>query len=157
MNYTGSLAIRDRQLPTPSAHSVSATADNLGSVVYCFRPRNNPLSTPQKFFPPQVTVEKWKIFFRVERLFPLSNALHGPDQPQENFPLSSFLEICEVPNLSMNRDSVAQKLTVTYSVRDSGLSQPPMQLIEMIASGPTLARSLHRKIGDSIRSNELRS
>ena len=157
MNYTGSLAIRDRQLPTPSAHSVSATADNLGSVVYCFRPRNNPLSTPQRFFPPQVTVEKWKIFFRVERLFPLSNALQRPDQPQENFPLSSFLEICEVPNLSMNRDSVAQKLTVTYSVRDSGLSQPPMQLIEMIASGPTLAHSLHRKIGDSIRSKELRS
>jgi len=117
MNYIGSLAMSDRQLPRPSAHPVSATADNLCSVVYCFRPRNNTLSTPQKFFPPQVTVERWKIFFRVERLFPISNTLQRSNQPQENFPLSTFLEICEVPNLSMKSDSLPQKLTVTQRQR----------------------------------------
>lgn len=125
MNYTGSLAMSDWfstamgvvgncrhlahiqcwQTPTTSAQS------------FIVSPRNNTLSAPQKFFPPQVTVEKWKIFFRVERLFPISNTLQRSNQPQENFPLSTFLEICEVPNLSMKSNSVAQKLTVTQRQR----------------------------------------
>jgi len=49
--------------------SLSANADNLCAVVYCFPPRNNTLSTPQKFFPPQGAVEKWKIFFRGGKAF----------------------------------------------------------------------------------------
>ena len=107
----------DRQLPTANADPLSATADNLGSVVYCFRPRNNALSTPQKFFPPQVTAAKWKIFFRGGKTVSTLRRLQRPDQPQENFPLSSFLEICVVPNLNIKIDSVAQKLTVTQRQR----------------------------------------
>ena len=83
----------------------------------CFPPRNNTLSTPQKFFPPQGAVEKWKIFFRGGKAFSTFRRLQRSDQPQENFPLSSFLEICEVPNLSMKSNSAAQKLSVTQRQR----------------------------------------
>ena len=132
MNHEGSLAMSDCffsgdcrhlthiqcwQPPTTSAQSFIVSA------------RNDTLSRPQKFFPPQFTVEKWKIFFRGGKAFSTFRRLQRPDQPQENFPLSSLLEICELPNLSMKSDFVAQKLTV-HSVRDSGLSQSPLQLIE---------------------------
>ena len=69
--------------------------------------------SPQKFFPAQVTVRGKKSFSGVEKHFPLLDV----HQPQENFPLSSFLELCEVPNLRMKSDSVAQKLTVTQRQR----------------------------------------
>lgn len=69
--------------------------------------------SPQKFFPAQVTVSGGKSFSGVEKHFPLFDVY----QPQENFPLSSFLELCEVPNLRMKSDSVAQKLTVTQRQR----------------------------------------
>ena len=62
---------------------------------------------PQKFFPPQVMVSGKKSFSGVEKHFPLLDLY----QPQENFPLSSFLELCEVPHLRMKSDFVAQKLT----------------------------------------------
>jgi hypothetical protein len=82
-----------------------------------FPPRNNALSTPQKFFPLQITAERWKIFFRGGKAFSTFRRLQRSDQPQENFPLSSFLEICEVPNLSMKSNSAAQKLSVTQRQR----------------------------------------
>ena len=97
--------------------SLLANADNLCAVVYCFPPRNNTLSTPQKFFPPQVAVKKWKIFFHTGKLFSSFRPRQRSDQPQENLPLSSFLEICEVPNLSMKSNSAAQKLSVTQRQR----------------------------------------
>ena len=62
---------------------------------------------PQKVFPPHVTVSGKKSFSGVEKHFPLLDLY----QPQENFPLSSFLELCEVPHLRMKSDFVAQKLT----------------------------------------------
>jgi hypothetical protein len=97
--------------------SLSANADNLCAVVYCFPPRNNTLSTPQKFFPLQITAERWKIFFRGGKAFSTFRRLQRSDQPQENFPLSSFLEICELSNLSMKSNSAAQKLSVTQRQR----------------------------------------
>jgi len=80
MNYTGSLAMGDWLLSTAMgligdcrqlAHiAVGNRRQPLLSRLW-FPPRNNALSTPQKFFPPQGAVEKWKIFFRVEKPFPL--------------------------------------------------------------------------------------
>jgi hypothetical protein len=90
-----------------------------------FPPRNNALSTPQKFFPLQITAERWKIFFRGGKAFSTFRRLQRSDQPQENFPLSSFLEICEVPNLSMKSNSAAQKLSVTQRQRLRRI-QPPL-------------------------------
>ena len=87
--------------------------------------RNNALSTPQKFFPLQITAERWKIFFRGGKAFSTFRRLQRSDQPQENFPLSSFLEICEVPNLSMKSNSAAQKLSVTQRQRLRRI-QPPL-------------------------------
>ena len=82
-----------------------------------FPPRNNTLITPQKFFPPQLTVERWKIFFRRGKAFSTFRRLQRSDQPQENFPLASFLEICEVPNLCTKSNSVAQRLLRTQRQR----------------------------------------
>ena len=79
--------------------------------------RNNTLSTPQKFFPPQLTVERWKIFFRGGKAFSTFRRLQRSDQPQENFPLASFLEICEVPSLCTKSNSVAQRLLLTQRQR----------------------------------------
>ena len=126
MNYTESLAMGDCLLSTAMgligdcrqlAHiAVGNRRQPLLSRLW-FPPRNNTLSTPQKFFPPQGPVEKWKIFFRGGKAFSTFRRLQRLDQPQENFPLSSYLEICEVPNLSMKSNSVAQMLLVTQRQR----------------------------------------
>jgi hypothetical protein len=126
MNYTGSLAMGDCLLSTAMgligdcrqlAHiAVGNRRQPLLSRLW-FPPRNNALSTPQKFFPLQITAERWKIFFRGGKAFSTFRRLQRSDQPQENFPLSSFLEICEVPNLSMKSNSAAQKLSVTQRQR----------------------------------------
>jgi hypothetical protein len=78
MNYTGSLAMGDWLLSTAMgligdcrqlAHiAVGNRRQPLLSRLW-FPPRNNTLSTPQKFFPPQGAVEKWKIFFRGGKAF----------------------------------------------------------------------------------------
>jgi hypothetical protein len=108
MNYTRSLVMSDCFFST--AKGVIGNCRQLGQIAVgnrrqpllsrlLFPPRNNTLSTPQKFFPHQVTVEKWKIFFRGGKAFSTFRRLQRSDQPQENFPLISFLEICEVPEL----------------------------------------------------------
>jgi hypothetical protein len=59
----------------------------------------------------------WKIFFRGGKAFSTFRRRQRLDQPQENFPPSSFLEICETPNLSTKSNSVAQVLLLTQRQR----------------------------------------
>jgi hypothetical protein len=126
MNYAGSLAMGDWFFNTamgvigdcrqPAPITVGNRRQPLRSRLL-FPPRNNTLSSPQKSFPPQLSVEKWKIFFRGGKAFSTFRRRQRLDQPQENFPPSSFLEICETPNLSTKSNSVAQVLLLTQRQR----------------------------------------
>ena len=78
MNYTGSLAMGDCLLSTAMgligdcrqrAHIAVGNRRQPLLSRLLFPPRNNALSTPQKFFLLQITAERWKIFFRGGKSF----------------------------------------------------------------------------------------
>jgi len=94
MNYTGSLAMGDCLLSTAMgligdcrqlAHiAVGNRRQPLLSRLW-FPLRNNALSTPQKFFPLQITAERWKFFSGVEKPFPLLDAYNDRISRRKTF------------------------------------------------------------------------
>jgi hypothetical protein len=94
MNYTGSIAMSHWFFSTAMGvkgncrHLAHITVGNRRQPLLSrllFPPRNNALSTPQKFFPLQITAERWKIFSGVEKPFPLLDAYNDRISRRKTF------------------------------------------------------------------------